>query len=163
MLGPAQRALETVEARQRDADWAAQHLAEEGGRPAGNDRDQGERTGEVGQEGRHPGQRPRPGRVLHDGGERPVEVEEEPGLRRLGCEGTQQVGEVCRGVARPGQRQEDATVVVVVDARSWPMTTTTSVPVTPLTGTAAVSGRTCDGFRPIAVAMAAACCWKPGA
>ena len=55
VLGPAQRALEAVEARERDALGATEHLGEEGGRPPRNHRDQGERTGEVGQEGRHPG------------------------------------------------------------------------------------------------------------
>ena len=87
MLGPAQRALEAVEPRERDALGAAEHLPEEGGRPARDHRDQGERTGEVGQEGSHPGQRPRPVGVLHDGGERPVEVEEQPGLCRFGHQG----------------------------------------------------------------------------
>ena len=41
------------------------------------------------------------------------------------------------------------------------MTTTTSVPVTPLTGVAVVSGSTWEGLTPMAVAIAAACCWKP--
>ena len=43
------------------------------------------------------------------------------------------------------------------------MTTTTSVPVTPLTGVAVVSGRTAVGFTPMEVAMDAAGCWKPAA
>ena len=43
------------------------------------------------------------------------------------------------------------------------MTTTTSVPVMPLTGVAAETGSTWEGCTPMAVAMAAACsCW-PGA
>ncbi len=40
------------------------------------------------------------------------------------------------------------------------MTTTTSTPVTPVTGVAVVSGRTWVGFTPMVVAMdAAASCW----
>ena len=43
------------------------------------------------------------------------------------------------------------------------MTTTTSVPVTPLTGVAVVSGSTWVGFTPMVVAMEAAGSWKPAA
>jgi hypothetical protein len=67
------------------------------------------------------------------------------------------------GVARRGQRQEDAVVVVAVAARSAPMTTTTSVPVTPLTGVAVVSGSTWAGLTPMVVAMDAAGCYMPAA
>ena len=68
-------------------------------------------------------------------------------------------GRRARAVARRSHRQEVAVVVVVVEARSWPMTTTTSVPVTPLTGVAVVSASTCDGATPMVVAIdAAACC-----
>ena len=51
-------------------------------------------------------QRPGPGRVRDDGGERAVEVEEQGGAPRVGRKGPQQRGEACRGVARDGQRQE---------------------------------------------------------
>ena len=43
------------------------------------------------------------------------------------------------------------------------MTTTTSTPVTPLTGVAVVSGSTWVGFTPMVVAMDAAGSWKPDA
>lgn len=162
LLGPMQRALEAVEARERDALGTAEHLGEESRGPPRNHRDQGKRTGEVSEEVGDPRQRPRSSRVLHDGGQCSVEVEEQPGTGRFGHERREQGGNV-NPVARAGQRQEDAVVAVVVDARSWPITTTTSVPVTPLTGTAVVSGTTCDGGTPMAVAIAAACCWKPAA
>jgi hypothetical protein len=56
-----------------------------------------------------------------------------------------------------------AVVAGVVDARSAPITTTTSTPVVVLTGVAAEMGRTWAGFTPMVVAMDAACsCW-PGA
>ena len=53
-----------------------------------------------------------------------------------------------------------AVVVVVLEARSCPMTTTTSDPVTPLTGTDVVSGCTSLGLTSMEVAIeeAAACC-----
>jgi hypothetical protein len=56
-----------------------------------------------------------------------------------------------------------AVVVVVVAAwedRSGPITTTTSAPVVPDTGTEVVSGWTTDGFSPsdAAIAAAAPCC-----
>ena len=107
-----------------------------------------------------PGSGPRPGRVLDDGGERPVEVEEQRAAIRLGGQRLQQRGRERRRVARGGQVRRWS---------SWwsrpgpaPMTTTTSVPVTPLTGVAVVSGSTWVGLTPMVVAMdAAGCCW-PG-
>ena len=124
------------------------------------DGDQGEAGGQRGQQGRHAGERARRGRVLDDGRQRPVEVEEQRAASRLGRQRLQECRQARRGVARCGQRQEDAVVVVVVEARSAPMTTTTSVPVTPLTGVAVVSGSTWVGLTPMVVAMdAAACCW----
>ena len=77
VLGPAQGALEAVEAGQRDACGPAEHRGQERRRSARNDRDQGERSGELGQQYGDARQRPRPGRVLDDGGQRPVEVEEQ--------------------------------------------------------------------------------------
>ena len=159
MLGAAQGALQAVEARQRDPGRVAQHLGEEGGRAARHHRDQREGAGQLGQERGHARQRAGSGRVLHDGGQRPVEVEEQGAVRRLGRHAPQGRGQLGRGlarvtrVARVGQRQ---VVVVVVEARSDPMTTTTSVPVTPLTGVAVVRGRTWVGFTPMVVAMDAA-------
>ena len=84
VLGAPQRALQAVEARQRHAGRLTEHLGEKGGRPARHHRDQRERAGELGQQGRHAGQRAGPRRVLHDGGQGPVEVEEQRAVRRLG-------------------------------------------------------------------------------
>ena len=138
-----------------------QNLGQEGGGPARDHGDQREGDGELGQQVRHTGERPRLPRVLHDARQRPVEVEEQRAARRLVRQGLEQGRQARLGVAVRGQGQEDATVVVVVDARSEPMTTTTSTPVTPVTGVAVVSGSTWAGLTPMAVAMDAACCCWP--
>ena len=80
---------------------------------------------------------------------------------RLGRQRSQERRQARRGVARSRQRQ--AVVVVVEAARSEPMTTTTSIPVTPLTGVAVVMGRTWAGLTPMVVAMDAAGCCIPAA
>ncbi len=170
MVGAVQRALQAVEARQRHAGGLPQHLGEKGGRTARHHRDQREGAGELGQQGRHTGERSGSRRVLDDGGQGPVEIEEEGTVRRVGGHAPERRGQLRPGprpppagatrIARGGQRQ---VVVVVVEARSDPMTTTTSTPVTPVTGVAVVSGSTCVGFTPMAVAMAAAGSWKPAA
>ena len=71
-------------------------------------------------------------------------------MRGVGGERLQEGGEL----ARPRAAPEPGV------ARSCPMTTTTSVPATPGTGTAVVSGCTCAGLTPMLLAMssAAACC-----
>ena len=88
-------------------------------------------------------------------------------MSRIGCEGS----ELCRqlprrGVVgtgiRAGQGQELAVVDVDVDARSAPITTTTSTPVTPVTGVALETARTWVGLTPMEVAMDAAGCCIPG-
>ncbi len=136
-------------------------LRQEGGGPARDHGDQREGDGELGQQVRHAGERPRLPRVLHNGRQRPVEVEEQRTVRRLGRQRLQQGRQARRGVAVRGQGQEDAMVVVVVVARSEPMTTTTSTPVTPVTGVDVVSGSTWAGLTPMALAMDAACCCWP--
>ncbi len=160
MGGPVQGALEAVEAGQRDAGRRAQDLGQEGGGAARDDGDEGEAGGQRSQQRRHARERAGRRRVLDDGRQRPVEVEEQRAAIRLGRQRLQEGREARRGVARCGQRQEDATVVVVLEARSAPITTTTSVPVTPLTGVAVEIGSTWVGWTPMVVAMdAAASCW----
>ncbi len=156
MLGAVQRSLQAVEASQRDAGRLPQHLGEEGGRPPRDHGDQREGAGELGQQGGHAGQRTGPRRVLDDGSEGAVEVEEQRAVRRLGRQAPEGRRKLRRGLARAGQAQEEAVVVVDVEARSAPMITTTSTPVTPLTGVAVVSGSTWVGFTPMVVAMDAA-------
>ena len=158
-----QRALQAVEADERDAGWRAEDIGQKTGGTARDHRDQRESGREVGQEGGHPGQWARPDRVHDDGREGPVEIEEQCAAIRLAGQWLQERRQSRRrGLTRGGQRQ-DAVVVVDEDAaRSVPMTTATSTPVV-LTGVAAEIGRTRDGCTPIVVAMDAACCCWPGA
>ena len=152
-----QGALEAVEAGQRDAGRRPRTSARKAvGRPeitatsANGTASSARRAGTPGS-GRAP-------RVLDDGRQRPVEIEEQRAARRLGRQRPQQFRQARRGVARRGQRQ---VVVVVAAARSAPMTTTTSMPVTPVTGVDVVSGSTWAGLTPMVVAMDPACCCWP--
>ena len=159
--GSLQRALQAVEADQRDAGGRCEDVGQECGGPARDHRDEGEGGGELGQQRRHAGERARARRVDDHGREGPVEIEEQCAALRLGGQWLQERRQARRGVARRGQCQDAVVVVVDADAaRSAPMTTTTSAPVTPLTGVAAETGSTWEGCTPMVVAMDAACsCW----
>ena len=71
-------------------------------------------------------------------------------MLRLGRHAPERRGELRRGLARAvvGQRQEDAVVVVVVEARSCPMTTITSRPLVALDRGGRRDGEDLGGLHP---------------
>ena len=138
--------VEAVEPRERDALGAAEHLGEKAvGRPETTATRANERARSARREAT-PGSGRRPVGSSTMAASVPSKSRNSPACAGPAARGAQD-GQVRPGVARAGLGQEEATVVVVSDARSWPMTTTTSAPVTPLTDTAAVSGRTCTASR----------------
>ena len=140
--GPRERALEPVEAGQRRRPAGAPSTsAQERGGAARDHRHQRERGGQLGQQRGHAGQRPRLARVVHDGRQRPVEVEEQRAARRVGGQRLQRRRQARRGVGRGSADVRWSRSSW--SARSSPMTTTTSTPVAPVTGVAVVSGSTC--------------------
>ena len=121
-------------------------MRQEVNRPAGDHRHQGEACGQARQELRRAGERTGPHRIRHYRRQRAVEIEAERALSRVSNERQEDLGKCAH---RPGRDQAPAT-------RSAPATTTTSSPVMPVTGTAAVNGSTAAGLRPSVDAMAAA-------
>ena len=148
-----------------------QQFGQERRRPAGHHAHHGEPSGQSGEQPGDAVQRTGGGGVLHDRGERPVEVAEERRAGRFPDEGGEQglgAGRQAAGralVGSPGGAQVPVCVVVVVAdadfARSGATTTRTSAVPIVLTGAAVVYGRTADAGRCRVAATASAAAFCP--